>query len=172
MNRASGTTFQKRSHLAWWGLMLVAGCASSDPFKRAVAPPPPVQIEAGSTFTLLVPLTFSDDADTLYFQDSQRVSAAAIDRNLPYCALTPAQPTSPRVVTPRTFAVVSVEYDDRENPASGQVANVTRIALAANPTQPYTMSCRGPQGGPSQSFLTSEQIEGAIGSHFTMALQR
>lgn len=171
MNLAHATVFRSPV-AAWIGVVLLAGCASSDPFRRAVAPPPPVQIEAGSTFTLRVPLTFSDSADALYFQDSQQVSASAIDRNLPYCALTPAQPASPRVITPRTFAVVSVDYDDKANPATGQVANVTRIALAANPTQPYTMRCQWPQGGPSQSFLTSEQIEGAIGGQFSMALQR
>jgi len=160
-------------HAALIGATLVAGCAGGDKlFTRAVAPPPPAQVEAGSTFTLKVPLTIPQDADAIYFQDSQVVDLGGLARNMPFCALSPASASSPRFLEPRTFAVRSVEYDDRRSTASGQTADVTRIALAANATQPYTMTCQWPPGGPSQSFLTSEEIEGAIGAQFSMALQR
>ena len=152
--------------------VLLGGCASGGLFKQAVAPPAPTQIEVGSTFALKVPLTFSQGSDALYFQDSQLVSPGAITRDLPYCTLAPASPSSPRRLEPGTFAVRSVDYDDSRSAAAGQMVTATRIQLVANPTQPYTLSCQWPPGGPSQSFLTSEQIEGAIGAHFSMALQR
>ena len=154
------------------GFALLAGCASGGLFKQAVAPPPPTQIEAGSTFTLKVPLLFPEGADVLYFQDSQLVSPAAMARDFPYCKLAPASASSPRRLEPGTFAVRSVEYDDDRSAPTGYMVTATRIALAANATQPYTMTCQWPPGAPSQSFLTSEEIEGAIGGQFSMALQR
>jgi hypothetical protein len=152
--------------------VLLAGCAGDGAFKQSVAPPAPTQIEAGSTFNLLVPLAFPEGSDALYFQDSQLVSPAGILRDLPYCKLTPASATAPRLIAPATFAARSVVYDDKRSTSTGQVVSVTRIALVANPTQPYTLNCQWPQGGPSRSFLTSEEIQGAIGAHFSMALQR
>jgi hypothetical protein len=152
--------------------VVLAGCAKSDGlFKQAVAPPPPAQIEAGSTFTLKIPLIFGPGSDALYFQDSQLVSPTGIGPNLPYCNLTPGR-GSPGRIDPRTFAVQSVEYDDAESGSTAPLQNVTRIHLAANPTQPYTLSCQWPPGAPSRSFLTTEEIEGAIGGQFSMALQR
>ena len=164
----------RRRVVALCALLSLAGCAGDGDklFTRAVAPPPPAQVEAGSTFTLKVPLTIPQDADAIYFQDSQVVDLGGLARDMPFCALSPASASSPRFLEPRTFAVRSVEYDDRRSTASGQTADVTRIALAANATQPYTMTCQWPPGGPSQSFLTSEEIEGAIGAQFSMALQR
>lgn len=153
-------------------MLLLVGCAGGDKlFTRAVAPPPPAQVEAGSTFTLKVPLTIPQEGDALYFQDNRLVEVGALARDMPYCALAPASPASPRRLEPRTFAVRSVEYDDRSG-VSGQTSDVTRIALAANATQPYTMSCQWPPGAPAQSFLTSEEIIGAIAAYFTMNLQR
>ena len=152
---------------------LLTGCSGADKlFTRAVAPPPPAQVEAGSTFTLKQTLTIPADSDALYFQDNAIVDLGGLSRNMPYCALAPASPVSPRTLEPRSFAVQSVEYDDRRAGAAGQTADVTRIALAANATQPYTMTCQWPPGAPSQSFLSSEEIEGAIASHFAMNLQR
>jgi hypothetical protein len=165
--------FRGYFHATLLGVVVLAGCAGDRHlFTRAVAPPPPTQIEVGSTFALKVPLTFSQGSDALYFQDSQLVSPGAITRDLPYCTLAPANPSSPRRLEPGTFAVRSVDYDDNRSAPAGQMVTATRIQLVANPTQPYTLSCQWPPGGPSQSFLTSEQIEGAIGAHFSMALQR
>ena len=154
------------------GAGLLAGCAGDGAFKQSVAPPAPTQIEAGSTFNLLVPLAFPEGSDALYFQDSQLVSPAGILHDFPYCKLTERSAAAPRLIQPGIFAVVSVEYDDREKGPNGQPQNVTRIVLAANPTQPYSLSCQWPQGGPSRSLLTSEQIQGTIGAHFGMALQQ
>lgn len=156
------------------GALLLAGCTSSADklFTRAVAPPPPAQVEAGSTFVLKGPLTIPADSDALYFQDNALVDLVGLSRNMPYCALSPASPTSPRTLEPRTFAVRSVEYDDRRAGAAGQTADVTRITLAGGAGQPYTMTCQWPPGAPAQSFLTSEEIEGAIASHFALNLQR
>jgi hypothetical protein len=165
---------RRRLLAALCAFLLLAGCAGEGDklFKRAVAPPPPAQVEAGSTFTLTAPLTIPPDANTLYFQDNQIVELVSLARDMPYCALSPASPASPRRLEPRAFAVRSVEYDDRRSNVSGQTSDVTRIALAANATQPYTMNCQWPPGAPSQSFLTSEEIIGAIAAYFTMNLQR
>lgn len=155
------------------GVALLAGCAGGDKlFTRAVAPPPPAQVEAGSTFTLKFPLTIPQESGALYFQDNAIVDLGGLSRNMPYCALSPAGPTSPRNLEPRAFTVRSVEYDDRRAAAPGQTSDVTRLTLAANPSQPYTMNCQWPPGAPSQSFLTSDEIEGAIGGQFATALQR
>jgi hypothetical protein len=164
----------RRLGAAVCALLLLAGCAGEGDklFKRAVAPPPPAQVEVGSTFTLTAPLAIPPDAGALYFQDNQIVELVSLARDMPYCALSPASPASPRRLEPRTFAVRSVEYDDRRSNVSGATSDVTRIALAANATQPYTMNCQWPPGAPSQSFLTSEEIIGAIAAYFTMDLRR
>ncbi len=155
------------------GTALLAACAGGESFLK---PPPdpaePPQIEAGSTLTLRVPLAFPEGTDGLYFQDSQLVSRAAITRDLPYCRLAPIGVTSPRIIQPTIFAVRSVYYDDRQTSATGRVINVTHLDLVAYGIQSYAMSCQFAQGGPSQNFLTSEQILGAIGAHFSMALQQ
>jgi hypothetical protein len=151
---------------------VLAGCASDALFKRPVAPPPPLQIEAGSRLTLGAPLRLPPGTAALYFQDNQLVSAGGIARDYPYCKLAPASGTAPGVVDATTFAVQSVDYDDKERGSTGNAMNTTRILLVANPTQAYTLSCRWPEGGPSREFLTSEEIQGAIGSHFAMALER
>jgi hypothetical protein len=165
---------RRRLRAALPALLLLAGCAGEGDklFKRAVAPPPPAQVEAGSVFTLTAPLTIPPDAEAIYFQDNQIVELVSLARDMPYCALSPASPDAPRRLEPRAFVVRSVEYDDRRSGVSGQTSDVTRIALAANATEPYTMNCQWPPGAPSQSFLTSEEIIGAIAAYFTMNLQR
>ena len=112
------------------GLLLLAGCAGDGDklFTRAVAPPPPAQVEAGSTFTLTAPVTIPPDAGALYFQDNQIVELVSLARDMPYCALSPASPASPGRLEPRTFAVRSVEYEDRRSNVTGQASDVTRIA--------------------------------------------
>ncbi|MET0167840.1 MAG: hypothetical protein ABW318_22965 [Vicinamibacterales bacterium] len=164
-------TYKRSLSSALMGTALLVGCAGDGPFKPPPSPEP-LQIEAGSRFTLRVPLMFSAGTTALYFQDNQLVSPAGIARQLPYCKLTPASGATPQVIEPVTFAVLSVDYDEKQIASTGQLANVTRIELAANPTQPYTLSCQWPPGAPSRSFLTSEEIQGAIGAHFSMALQR
>jgi hypothetical protein len=157
---------------ALMGISMLAGCGGDNLFKRPVAPPPPLQIENGSTLTLSAPLTFSPGAKALYFQDNQLVSAGAIARDFPYCGLAPTSGAVPAVINPAAFTVQNVEYDDKGIGSAGNVRNVTRILLVAYATQPYTLSCQWPDGGPSRDFLTSEEIQGAIGSHFSMALDR
>lgn len=150
---------------------LFTGCQGGGPFNSKPAPAEPQQIEAGSTLTLQAPLAFGPDA-ALYFQGNQLVGAGELARDLPYCRLSPASAAVPRVLEPATFGVMRVNYDTREVGSSGQVIAVTRIAIASDAAQPYTLSCQWPEGGPSRSFLTTDEIVGAIGAHFSMTLQR
>lgn len=129
------------------------------------------QVEAGSTLTLLVPLMFGQEG-ALFFQDAQLLSAAELSPTLPYCRMTPGSAATPLTVQPGPFPVRSVDYDDRAGATGGQTPSVTRIQLAANPQQPYDLACQWPQGGPSTAFLTPQEIQGAIGAHFKMALQK
>ena len=168
----AGGADRRRLVLALMSASVFAGCASDALFKRPVDPPPPLQIETGSRLTLGAPLTLPPGTAALYFQDNQLVSAGGIARDYPYCKLAPAGGTAPGVVDATTFAVQSVDYDDKEIGSTGNAMNTTRILLVANPTQAFTLSCRWPEGGPSREFLTSEEIQGAIGSHFAMALDR
>jgi hypothetical protein len=155
------------------GAALLVGCETIGLRKPPPLPAKPLQIEAGSRFTLGVPLIISPEANALYFQDSRLVSGAEIARNFPYCRLTPTSAAAPRMIEPATFTVRSVEYDENKIGSTGKAVSVTRIELVANPTQPgYTLSCQWPEGGPSRSFLTSEQVQGAIGAHFSLALLR
>ena len=152
-------------------IVLLAACAGESFLKPPPDPGEPPQIEAGSTFTLNVPLALAE-GDAVYFQDSQIVSRSAISRDLPYCRLAPKSATEPQIVQPATFTVRGIYYDDRQTSATGKVINVTHLDLVAHGTQFYTMSCQFAQGGPSEKFLTSEQILGAIGAQFSMNLQR
>lgn len=152
---------------------LLVGCETLGLRKPPPVPAEPLQIEAGSLLTLRVPLAFAPDADVLYFQDSRLVSHAGIARDFPYCSLTPASAYTARVIQPGTLEVRSVEYDDKEIGSTGNENNVTRITLMSEPNQSgFTLSCQWPEGGPSRRFLTSEEIQGAIGAQFSMALAR
>ena len=150
---------------------LLTACAGESFLKPPPDPGEPPQIEVGSTFTLNTPLAFAE-GNAIYFQDSQIVSRSAISRDLPYCRLAPKTATEPQTIQATTFTVRSVYYDDREVSATGKVINVTHLDLVAYGMQSYTMSCQFAQGGPSERFLTSEQILGAIGAQFSMNLQR
>jgi len=147
------------------------GCNTGGPIKMKLAHIDSGQVEAGSKFTLRVPLMFGQQS-ALYFQDAKLLAAGELNPNMPYCRLTQGSPASPRVIEPATFAVRSVDYDDTASVSTGQGPGVTRIQLAANAQQPYSLACQWPQGGPSKDFPTTQEIEGAIGAHFTMALQR
>ena len=168
-------------------IALLIGCESTGPHEPPPTPPaappqalltPPaitpaesLQLATGSKLILRVPLTFPPGAAALHFQRNELVSLAGISRDLPYCRLAPASPAASRVIEPTTFTVGSVAYDDREIGSTGKTVDVTRIELVADPKQPrYNLSCQWPEGAPSRSFLTSAQIQGAIGAFFSGAL--
>lgn len=154
------------------GIVLLAGCAGDGLFKKKLPPPAePAEIETGSQFTLSAPLKSSPGASALFFQDNQLVSPDGIAQSYPYCKLVSNAAETLGVVSPATFVVQNVEYDDNEIGVSGSAVSVTRILLASGPTQSYTLSCQWPDGG-GQGFLTSEEIQGVIGAYFTLALQR
>jgi hypothetical protein len=136
----------------------------------AVTPAESLQLYTGSRLSLRAPLFFPPGTAALYFQRHELVSLAALSRDLPYCRLAPASAAT-RVIEPATFTVGKVDYDDKAVGSAGKTVNVTRVQLLAAPNQPRgTLSCQWPEGGPAESFLTSAQIQGAIGAHFWMAL--
>lgn len=153
------------------GVALLAGCAGDGVFKKKHASAEPAEIEPGSRFTLSAPLRSSAGGTALYFQDNQLVSPEGIAQSYPYCKLVSNTAASIKTIEPATFVVQNVEYDDNEIGRSGSAVSVTRLLLASSPTQSYLLSCQWPDGG-GQGFLTSEEIQGAIGAYFTLALQR
>ena len=161
-----------RLSIVLMGVALLAGCAGDGVFKKKHPPPAePAEIETGSRFTLSAPLMFSPGATALYFQGNQLVSPDGMAQSYPYCKLVSNTADAIKTIEPATFVVQNVEYDDKEIGLSGSAVSVTRILLVSGPMQSYTLSCQWPDGG-GQGFLTSEEIQGAIGAYFTLALQR
>ena len=149
---------------------LLAGCENA---QRHTSPASvaPQQIEVGSKLTPRAPMIFAAGTAALYFQGNQVVGRAEIARDLPYCRLTRTSVAGPWLIEATALTVQSINYDKKDMAAIDTAVNVTRIELFADPKQPgYTFSCQWPAGGPSQSFLTPEEIRGAIGSLFLMTL--
>ena len=147
----------------------LAACQHQAP---TIPPPPPQQVESGSTLTLLTPVTFSSGRSELLFQGQKQVSAEALSKNSPYCKLVSLS-GSAHSLTPGPMKVGNVSYDERESGEGSAMFSITRISLIAGSQQPgYKMSCGWPMPTPNPAFLTTEQIYSAIGGQFSMQLQR
>jgi len=132
---------------------------------------PPQQIETGSTFTLLSPLTFPAGQSQVLFQEGRIVGANAISPRPPYCKLVP-HAGAPLSLSPGTLRVGNVSYDERESTGSAMFS-ITRISLSADPNKPgYTMSCGWSDATTAAEFVSTEQIYSAIRGQFTMQLLR
>ena len=139
---------------------------------QALPPAPPQQVETGSTFTLLSPLTFPASPSQLLFQYGSLVSASAISPSSPHCKLVP-HAGAPHSLLPGPLTVGSVSYDERESGTGNAMFSITRITLSASPTQPgYTMSCGWSAPLASPNFVSTEQIDNAIRGQFTIQLLR
>ncbi len=148
---------------------VLTGCKSAP---QAPPPAPPQQVEKGSTFTLLSPLTFPANLSQLLFQDGRLVGASAISPASPHCKLVP-HAGAPHSLLPGPLTVGSVSYDERESGTGSAMFSITRITLLANPSQPgYTMSCGWSAALASPNFVSTEQIDSAIRGQFTMQLMR
>ena len=148
-------------------LALLVGCQHATP----TAPAPPQQVESGSRFVLDAPLAFPAGNPELLFQNQQLVGAAKLSRDMPYCRLKPTKGAA--AVQPGTYTVGAVDYSEKEIGATSAMLKVTRIALGPDATQStYALSCGWPEGAPSGTFVTTQQIYNAIGGHFSMDLLR
>ena len=146
---------------------ILTGCKTAP---QAPPPIPPQQIETGSTFTLLSPLTFPASPAQLLFQGRRSVGASAISPGSPYCKLVP-HAGAPYSLLPGPLKVGSVSYDERELGTSSAMFSITRITLSASPSQPgYTMTCGWSVALASPNFVSTEQIDNAIRGQFTMQL--
>jgi len=163
------STSQAESRIAVFAAaIVVAACQHAAPTS---APSPPRQVETGSTFTLLTPLTFPPGRSELLFQGQRQVNADALVKNLPYCKLVPLSGAA-RALTPGSFTVGNVSYDERESGDGGAMFKLTRISLVASANQSgYTMTCGWPVAS-GQAFLTTDQIYNAIAGQFSMQLLR
>ncbi|MGE5161752.1 MAG: hypothetical protein ACM3O5_09610 [Betaproteobacteria bacterium] len=150
------------------GTALLAGCQHQPP----AVTPPPQNVEAGSTITLLAPLTFPAGGAELLFQGLKQVTPETLATSMPVCKL--RSPLSgPSSLTPGPMKVTSVRYDELEAGRSGGMFGITTIMLAAGANQPdYEMRCGWllPSAGPAT--LNSQQIYDAIGGQFSMQLLR
>ena len=169
MKREPATTSALARSALPGALALLVGCQHAPP---PVAPAPPQQVETGSRFVLRAPLTFPSGNAELLFQNQQLVAAAKLAPNMPYCRLKPAQGGA-GAMQPGTYTVSSVQYDEKEIGATSAMVVVTRIALGPDARQStYALSCGWLAGGPSPTFVTTQQIYNAIGGQFSMDLLR
>ena len=152
--------------------LLAAGILTACEAPPSLPPLPPQQVETGSTFTLLSPLTFGAAQSQLLFQEGRIVGGSALAPDRPYCKLVP-QAGAPHSLLPGPLRVGNVTYDERESGTGSAMFGITRIALLASPSQPgYTMSCGWSTATSSADFVSTEQIDSAIRGHFTMQLLR
>jgi hypothetical protein len=150
--------------------VVMAACQHTPP--PPLPPAAPQQVETGSTFTLLTPLTFPTGRSELLFQGQRQVTADAASKNLPYCKLVP-QTGAAGVLAPGSFRVSNVSYDERESGNSSAMFSLTRIVLVSSANQSsYTLTCGWPGATAGPAFLNTEQINSAIGGQFSMQLLR
>ena len=149
---------------------VLAACQSSAP--PPLPPMPPQQIESNSTFNLLTPLNFPSAHSELLFQERQLIPLQKLTTAAPYCKLVPS-PGAPLSLAPGPMRVTNVSYDEREVGQSSSLYSLTRIGLSTGSPQPsYEMRCGWPRPAANAKFLTSEQINSAIGGQFSLQLVR
>ena len=167
-------TYKRSLSSALMGTALLVGCAGDGPL-QATPLPEPLQIEAGSRFTLRVPLMFSQGTEHPLLP-GQSARESPPESRVNFHTASSRRRERGCAAGHRARHLRGAERRLRRKAECFNQAswlNVTRIELAANPTQPYTLSCQWPPGRPRRErFLTSEEIQGAIGAHFSMALQR
>jgi len=171
-NRMTQQDSSWRIGVAGTALLAAALLTACKTAPQTPPPAPPQQVETGSTFTLLSPLTFPPSPSQLLFQGGRSVDASAISAGSPYCKLVP-HVGAPHSLLPGPLRVGSVSYDERESGTGSALFSITRITLLASPSQPgYTMSCGWSAALASPNFVSTEQIDSAIRGQFTMQLLR
>ncbi len=155
-----------------WSLAAAALLAACQHDSKPSVPPPPQQVETGSTFNLRSQLDFPAGSSELLFQNERLVFAANLSRDMHYCSLTPDSGAA-RTIPAGRLTVGEVIYETQETGGTNAMTAVTRISLASQAGRPgYMLRCGWPAGGPARGFMSAEQIFNAIGGQFSMDLLR
>jgi hypothetical protein len=150
------------------GVLELAACQSRD--IRITFTDPPSAVPSGSTLTLNESIVIPAGSAVVYFQDTQLVAPAAISPDYAYCKfeLNDLASTA-RNVEPQSFTVASVYYNERSAGSVGDDVSSTRMNLqSGQQTTAYWMTCMLPAAAASARFLTVSEINGALGSFFTL----
>jgi hypothetical protein len=149
------------------GVLEITAC---QPTAKKPLTDPPQDVSSGSTLILNKPIVIPAGSAAVHFQDTQLVAPAAIRPNYAYCKFALADPTSTvRTVEPQSFTVASVDYDERSAGSVGDAVSSTRLNLqSGQQTNAYRMTCMLPTAAASGRFVTVSEIDGALGSYFTL----
>lgn len=150
------------------GILALAACQSRA--TRITPVDPPQDVSSGSTLILNKTIVIPAGSAGVHFQDTQLVAPAAIRPNYAYCKFELNDPTSTaRNVEPQSFTVASVDYDERSVGSVGDVVSATRMNLqSGGQTTAYRMTCMLPASVDPARFVTVSEINGALGSYFTL----
>jgi hypothetical protein len=152
------------------GVLELAACQSGDTTIIFADPHPPQDVPSGSTLTLNQTIVIPPASAAVHFQDTQLIAIAAIRPNYAYCKFELNDPTNTaRNVEPQSFTVASVDYDERSVGSVGETVSSTRMNLQSwQQTTAYRMTCMLPAAVASGRFVTVSEINGALGSFFTL----
>ena len=152
------------------GVLVLAACRSGNTTIVLADPHPPQDVPSGSTLTLNQTIVIPAGSAALHFQDTQLVALAAIRPNYAYCKFELDDPANTaRNVEPQLFTVASVDYDERSVGSLGEDVSSTRMNLqSGQQTTAYRMTCMLPAAIASGRFVTVSEINGALGSFFTL----
>ena len=150
------------------GVLELAACQSRD--IRITFADPPQAVPSGSTLTLNETIVIPAGSAAVHFQDTQLVAPAAISPDYAYCKFELNDPVSTtRNVEPQSFTVASVDYNERSAGSVGEVVSSTRMNLQSGQQMTaYRMTCMLPAAVASARFVTVSEINGALGSFFTL----
>ena len=146
----------------------LTACQSRD--TRITFSDPPQAVPSGSTLTLNETIVIPAGSAAVHFQDTQLVASADIRPNYAYCKFELNDPASTAsTVEPQSFTVASVDYNERTVGSVGDVVSSTRMNLqTGQQTNAYRMICMLPASVYSGRFVTVSEINGALGSFFTL----
>jgi hypothetical protein len=168
MHCGIGMTGQGLEGFAHFSIPSPAACQPQA--TRSTLADPPQDVSSGSTLTLNKTIVIPAGSAAVHFQDTQLVAPAAIRPNYAYCKFELDDPTSTaRRIEPQPFTVASVDYDEQSVDSVGDAVSSTRMNLQSRQqAKAYRMTCMLPAAAASARFVTVSEINGALGSFFTL----
>ena len=127
-------------------------------------------VRSSLVLTLTQAIAIPTGSAFVYFQDTRLLAPEALRPGYPYCRFgLDDRASTVREIEPNAFVVTSIEYDERSAGARGELVSATRMNLQTGPgAKGYHMTCMLPASAGYARAVTVPEIQGAVGTIFTL----